>query len=357
MTLEARARLVTYETDGGVRATYESDAIILSGSVTYDREREVRRSLSLDIVDRLGVMAPASGSDELATGARLTVDRGEVRGDRTTWTTLGTYEILDARADMGGRISIRGEDPSTTLQRAFGEVVTIGVGVRASDALRHLWEPVLGPTAAWDLDDASMVLRTARTYLEDEDRLGAGVSLMADLSLDVYMSREGVVTLRPYVDPTALPIATTLRQSEGEARAVELSRGTDWRPVNFQVVIGEPVDQPVVRGTASITDPSHIHHESRIGRRAAATYRSAQVATAHQAQTLAQRLLADRCLWRDSIEWSGIPDLTLDAGDVVAVIEPRTRTDAAYRIDRLTLPITTGSMSFTASRVVPLFAP
>ena len=255
-----------------------------------------------------------------------------------------------------GSFELRAEDPSTALVANFGETLLVPTYTRGSEALRKCWAPALSPTTEWDLDDGAMTLRTPRTFLDSDERLGATLKLMADLTLEVYVSRLGVVTMRPYVDPVALPIARTLRQSAGEAMATTMTRGTDWRPVNWQVVVGEPTDGQVVRGTAHITDTNHPYHEARIGRRYAPTYRTAQLATQAQVNNLASRLLADRCRWRDSIEWQGVPDYTLEAGDVVAIVDERTSTEATYRIDRLTLPVTTGSMSFTASLVVPIYA-
>lgn len=354
---EAAARLLTYDTAGGVRTAYaHSSSVTLDGSVTYDRERHVRRACSLRLVDKAGTMAPTAFEDEFANGARIEIQRGVVTAGETVWLSLGIFEVLDARSGIDGIMDLRAEDPSTSLVSNFGASVLVPTSTRGADALRLCWEQALPPGTSWDLDDAGLSVRTPRTFLEDEERMGATHQLMSDLSLEVYMTRAGVVTLRPYVDPVALPIVRTLRQSPGEAMATSLSRGTDWRPVNWQVVIGEPTDQPVVRGTASITDTSHPYHEARIGRRYAPVYRSSQVATQFQATALAQRLLADRCRWRDGIEWLGVPDFTLDAGDVVRIVEDRTRTDATYRIDRLTLPLTTGSMSFTASRVIPIFS-
>lgn len=345
-----RARFSTMTRTGLVVNVYETPGIILSGSVTYDRTREIRRNGTLSIVDKEGTLTPSAISDEVAPGNRIRIERGT----SGAFMSLGTYTIIESSGSMDGRLDLRLEDVAYDLRQDFGDAVTIPQRTRASRALRTLWEPVLGDGSDWSLDDSSSALGGAQTYMDDDERLHVGAMLMNDLGLEVYIDREGIPVLTPIADPTTQVVAHTFRQARGEGRAVTLTRSSEVRPYNRQVVVGEHPDQPVVRGEAIITDAAHPYHPDRVGLRTAPVYRSARVATQWQANTLARSMLTERA-WTDTVAWTGVPDITVDAGDIVRIIEPQTRTDARYRVDTVTLPIVTGAMRFSGTRVSPMF--
>jgi hypothetical protein len=346
-----RSRLLTLSPDGAVVSTYDSPRIILSGGVTYDRTRQVRRTGTLTLLDQDGDLTPTSAVDAFATGQHLRIERGIAPG---AYLSLGTFTVISFEGMMSGALRLRLEDTTYDLRQDFGDAVTISARTRASAALRALWEPVLGDGSDWLLDDDSAAVGGAQTYSDDDERLYVGVQLMTDLGLEVYADRGGSPVLTPASDPTTFAVAHTFEQSAGVATASAVARSSDLRPYNRQVVIGEHPDERVVRGEATITDAAHPHHPDRIGLRTAPIYRSARVATQYQATALARSLLIERA-WSDSISWTGIPDITVEAGDIVRVVEPRTRTDARYRIDRVSLPVGPGSMNLSATRIVPLF--
>jgi len=346
-----RSRISTVSATGAVLAAYD-DGIILGGSLTYDRTREVRRSGSVSLVDEDGTLAPTDADDAFAPGARVRIERG-VSGEG--YTSLGEYRISSFDAAMRGTLGLRIEDLTDALKQDIGDSLTLGSRVRAKDALTTLWEPVLGDSTNWTLDDGSTVLGTSRTWADGDERLHSGVSLMADLALEVYADRAGYPVLAPLTDPLELEADHTFTQAAGQAVVTALTRSGDVRPFNRQIVVGEPSDGPVVRGVSVITDAAHPYHQSRVGLRTAPVYRSAQIATTYQAQEVAKAMLIDRTLWSDAVAITAIPDITIEAGDIVRVIEPQTGTDARYRVDRVTLPIVTGTMSIIGSRVVSLF--
>lgn len=353
---EARVRLTTYTPAGGVRDVHEG--LALSGSVTYDRQRDVRRSVTLTVVDPDGTLSPRASTDEFAPGAAFSIDRGVYTAGGWTYWPLGRYIVVDFKADAyRGTLTLRGEDPSSIMAVAFGEAKTIASGARARDVLRTLWEPALGDGSAWLLDDGGAVVGSVRNFQEDDEWLHGSLMLMADLGIEVWMDRAGTPVMRPYADPTTLPVVSVIQQAAGVSTALKVVRSGDWRPVNRQPVVGEPESGAAVRGVATITDTSNPYHENYIGPRSGATYRTSQVADVYSARVLAERILIDRSTWRDEVTVEAIPDFTLDAGEVIRVIESRSGTDAAYVIDVLTLPVAQGAMTIEGTRVVPVFAP
>jgi hypothetical protein len=352
---QPRARVVTLTAALVERTAYNPAAIALDGTVTFDRNRNVRRFTSMRLVDQDGSLSPSAAGDEFAPGQTVRIERGARVGGVNIYDLLGTFEVKDFSADMAGTFSFSGEDTSLALVQDFGEVVTIPSGTSAEDALLQLWEPVLGSGASWALDGGGMALGSSRSFTESEQRLTSAVTLMADMGLEVYMGRDGAPVLKPLVDPNSVSPTRTYTQTPGQALAVSLSRHGEFRSFNRQVVIGEAPERPAVRGVADITDPTSPLHRDRIGLRVAPVYRSAQITTTYQARAVAKARLIEQSLWSDAVEWSGVPDPTVEAGDVVRIVEAQTGTDAAYRVDSVTIPVAQGPMRMTASLVVPLF--
>lgn len=342
------ARIVTATT------TYDPDRIVLDGSVTSDRRREVRRSASLTLVS--GTRVPLTFGDEFAQGSPIRLERGARIAGLDTFALLGVFEVMAFDASMAGRLSLTAEDPSTALQQEMGETLVIAPGTSAAEVVRLLWGPVLGDTTEWDLDAAGMATGEVVTVAEDEQRLHAAIGRVTDMGLELYLSRVGLPTLRPHVDPATLLPTRSYRQEEGVALATDLSRRGDRRAVNRQIVVGEPPTGTPVRAVVDVTDLASPIHASRIGLRVAPIHRSAAITSQYQAEIVAHRMLVEANQWADTVIWVGVPDPAVEPGEVIGVYETQTRTDSVYRVESVTCPVATGAMSIEASLVVPMFA-
>jgi hypothetical protein len=201
-----------------------------------------------------------------------------------------------------------------------------------------------------------MGVTETRTLSEDDERLHACVAIMADLGLELYLSRTGYPVLVPLVDPTTLPVSHTYRQRAGEALATDIRRSGDRLPYNRQVVIGESPTGTPVRSVYDVTDKTSPVHADRIGLRVAPIHRSASITTQHQADTVARAKLIEAATWSDALIWVGVPDPVIEVGEVIEVVDDQTGTNARYRLDSVTLPVTQGAMQLEGSRVLPLFA-
>lgn len=355
---EPVARLLSLAPDGTVREAWEADrnARVLSGSAGYDRSREVRRTATVELENRTGSLSPQGPGDHFFGGERFRVERGLRIGGRAVYLPVATLIVASFGAAMNGRLSVSGEDPLTLLRQPLGDVLTIEAGTTAEEAFRLLVEPVLGADTGWALDGAGRTVGATRSWAEDEDRLAALVSLMADLGLEVLADRLGDPVLRPIPDPTTAATVRTFERVAGVAAMLDLTRSGSARPFNKVVVIGEGPDRPTYRGVAEVTDPSSPMHQSAIGLRVAPYHRSAQIADQATANAVAQARLVELALWQDAVGGTAIPDPTLDEDDVVAFVEPVSGADDRYRLDALTLPIGTGAMTLAATKVVSLWA-
>lgn len=362
------ARLVALNPDHSERDAWQAgpEAIVMSGSVTCDRLREIRRELSLELLNTTGSLSPKVLGDPFHPGSLVRFERGA----NGIYVPLFTGVITDASPSMAGGMGISAQDRFSLLQQQFGEVVVLEAGERVGDALRRIMEPVLGTAGpAWQWADAGRTIPATRATAEDDDRLAVCMAIAADAALELVSGRLGEPILRPRPDATSLPVSrsfetrrvVTLAEQEqarrdGVSSLMSLDRGVAARPYNRHLVIGEPLDGPVVRGMAQVTDPDSPLWIG-YGIRQAPIRRSAAISRQDVADAAAKAELPDLALREESIGAVVLPDPTLDEGDVCSFVEPISGTDAREMLDRLTIPATLGTMSLTARRVSSLFAP
>lgn len=350
------SRIAFLDSSGAVAATYEAERSVLSGgSVQFDRARVGRRSATVELANPDGALSPQDVDDLAFPGARMRLERGAVIEDGRAYGLLATVRIATFTAGMDGRLALICQDVLEVLAQPFGEVVTITADTPAAEVVRTAWEPVLGDSSAWALDDAGRTV-AARSFLEDEDRLAAVAQLMADLGLEVYSDRTGNVVLRPVPDPTT---ATTVRRfvrAAGRAEMLDLTRSGSRQPYNRVVVIAESPDRPTLRAIAEVTDPASPIHRDRIGLRTAPIHRSAQIPDQAAANAVAAALLLEYSLFQDAVGGTSFPALELDEGDVVEYVEPISGANDRYLLDRVTHPLVTGGTLQAATKVLPVFA-
>lgn len=350
------ARFSFLAPDRTVLAVYEaSGSILLGGNVTFDRTRAGRRSGTVELANPDGALSPQGPEDLAFPGNLVRVERGAVIDGGRAYALIATLSIASFGATMAGRLSLPLEDVLAPLAQPFGEVLTVSTGMTAADLVRLAWEPVLGDPSGWDLDDGGRTV-AARTYLEDEDRLGAIAATMADLGLEVYSDRTGNVVLRPIPDPTAATTVRSFSRLAGTATMLDLERTGSRQPYNRVVVIGESPDRPTYRAVAEVTDPTSPIHADRIGLRTAPLYRSAQIPDQATANAVAAATLVGYSLYQDAVGGTVFPALELDEDDVVEFVEPISGANDRYRLDRVSHPIVAGGTTLAATKVLPVFA-
>jgi hypothetical protein len=354
---EVFSRVSALDADGAAVRTWEgSSALVLDGSCSRDRTRMVRGYGDIIVMNTDGSLSPQLATDLFATGNPFRIERGVILDGARLATTLGTLVVTRFDAGMDGRLAISGEDRLTLLAQPFGDQTTVDGALTAEDALRMLWQPVLGDGSGWELDGGGRTVGVTQVLAESDDRLAATVQLMADLGLEVFADRTGNVVMRPIPDPTTQAIVHTFARLPGQAAALDLTRSGDRLPYNRSVVIVTRPDGSVFRAVADVTDPESPIHADRIGLRVGPIYDSSQIPDQASANEVATSRLIAFSLFQDSIGSSMLVDETLDESDVVAVDEPIAGADDSYRIEAITWPLTTGPMQLSLSRVVPLFA-
>jgi hypothetical protein len=349
-------RVTSLNLDGSVRQTWDTDQrIIIDGSVDYDLTRAARRSCRLMLLND-GTLSPHDPADPFFRGERIRAELGYMIGTGTTWLPMFEGLVTQFGATMDGELAITAEDPMSALDQSLGVQTIIPEGTLARVALVALASPVLGSWDNWTFNDNSQVT-PLRTWLEDDNRLEAIVTLMKDLGLEVFSDRRGELVLQPRPDPGNTAAVVEVRRFErsaGLASFLDLERSGSDQPINKVIAIGERPDAEVVRGEAQVTHYASPIHPSRIGLHVK-VYRSSQIPDAGTAYTIAQQILVEEALSIDAVRGSAIPDPRLDEGDVVLIREPASGTDDQYRIEQVSHSLTGGEMSLSSTRVLPIF--
>ena len=247
------ARILSLDTALRVRAGWESSSdILLSGSVTATRTAQIRRTGDVALASEDGGIIPDAAGDCFAAGELIRVERGIRVAGVPFYVPLATLVITEFHATLDGKLTLRGQDRLCRLQQPLGDALTLPVGMRGEDALRALWEPVLGDSSAWRLDAGGHALSAIRVYPEENDRLGAGIMLASDLGCEAFAGRDGIPVLRPAPDPVLAPVSRAYGTGS-DSLILTLDRGGSTWPFNRVVVISEGPEQPTVRGVAEIT--------------------------------------------------------------------------------------------------------
>ncbi len=118
-------------------------SVVLDGTVTIDRTRDQRRTMSVSLADPDGTWTPTGPTSALYLNRLVRIERGLVLGSGATeWVTLGTFLLDEPQVSVtaaGASIQLAGTDRTKLAAfSSFGAPFTLPVGTRVRDAVRQL---------------------------------------------------------------------------------------------------------------------------------------------------------------------------------------------------------------------------
>lgn len=352
------ARLLSLDAAGNVRASWEAtEGRMLSGDVGANKDQQVRRTGTITIAnDAQGTYAPTQVGDWFFPGERLQVERGVIRGTTRLYVPLARLVVASCVVTEQGQITITGLDVLSDCDQSFDEVLSFDASTTPEDLVIACWGPVLGDTSLWQLDGGGQTIGSPRTSAESDNRLDFVMQLLSDLGLEAFADRTGNIVMRPVPDPTKQPIARSYVVAPGKSLMMPgLTRTMQARPFNRQIVVSSGPNQDTVRGQADVDDPASPIHSSVIGLHVAPYCTTSRALNQDQANTLARILLTRQAFRQDSVSVPMVPDVTLDEGDVVGFTGAVSRTNDAYWLATVDLPILEGTMQLQGPKAIPLF--
>lgn len=338
----------------------QSSLTVVSGSVSVDSRRSVRRTATCELVDTTGALVPDAPDGLLVpTGVQLRLWRGIHLPDGTVEEApLGVFRVTQPEFEItadGTRITIEGSDESVTVQGArLTTAWSIPAGTPAGSAILGLLSdrhPTL-PTR----DDSNPATVVGSTTVipagADCDPWQACLDIAAQLGLEVVIDADGTAVVREApTDP--IPVAGYERGAD--AVVLRLSRKLDADSTYSGVVVASETDDAEGGGVpiqVEVWDSDPTSPTYYLGQFGAKPYfiTSHLITTAAQARATAIAQLPQVTGILDQIEWDQVVNPALDAGDVITMSDPDARIDGTrLTIVALEIPLTAaGAMSAVA---------
>lgn len=324
---------------------------ILSGEVTYDTDRRIRRTCTLTLRHLPGPHAidpltPGTNSVRLFRGAR-------------DWTgqefmePVGVYVYDETDTVMAaGETSLSGSDLAQLVADArWEEPYAIAQGTPLADAIADAVKSRL-PDHLWQEPNIATVgnLTTPVVWGEERDNdPWADVVTLAEaygqlLSLD----RSGRLTMTPQPHPDDTAVVADL--TVGESRLIETVGLTrHGRPYNIAVATGETDDDaPPVVGRAEDDDPTSASYVGHYRKPVFLT--SGYIATQAQADQAAQAELARRVGLSETVPLGLAAMPWVDVWEAVDITAPALSLDGRYVLSSYRMPLGPGMATAVTRR-------
>lgn len=305
---------------------------LLDGYVNFDSVA-VRRSMYLTLVDVDGNLTPSSARDLLAPkGTEVRIFKGlEVASDTYEEVPLGVFGVVEPEVsshDGGTKLKIKGWDRVDAIRvRQFENPYAVASGTATADAISDIITSRLdvpvritrtGNTAPESLFDALSDPWDAVRALADADNLNAYFDPLgtAVIEPDVELLTDAVYTVGENALLTSIP-----------SRSIKADK-----TYSGVIVRGEHPETGALRSELWDTDPtSPTYADGPFGRRPYGFY-SKLLDTQGKCDDAAATIFARVTKMRQEMTIMTIGTPGHDIGDVVRVIDPKSRTNGYFKV-------------------------
>jgi hypothetical protein len=334
-SLALRAELL--DNAGNVQRTFD----VLSGSVTADAGRSVRRTCDAALADPDGALTPGELDDLFAPGQEVKLYRGLHLPTGPELVPQGVFRIGKASVrDTGDRLSVAltGKDRSETIRRArFTDTYVITEGTNVADAIRTL---ISGRTGISRFNFMLTSHTTPRIVAQaGDDPWELAESLARNIGGILFFDRDGIPTLRPEPDSSASSALTLAEGAEAMLSDVE-STLDESKTYNHVIVTGESTDNAApIRAEAQDDDPDSSTYVGGGFGDVPYFYTSRMIYTQAQAQDVADATLRRVLRLSRKVTATILPAPHLDADDVVKVTRARAKVARSVMVRRTKLSL------------------
>jgi hypothetical protein len=339
-----KTKIEIYDTANG---TILSEAQPISGSITIDNRRSVRRMCTLEFIDKDGTLVPTNNRSSvlLPYNREIKIYRGVVYSDGTEeLVPLGVFivtavEISDS--SQGVKISVTGSDRSLRLIRAkftnheFYIADGTAKETAIEDMLRYRYPTiqVLFPAT----NQTTTLLYP--TLDQSSDPWRESLKIAESAGMDLYFDENGICRMRPIPDPDfGTPVMTY--EDGSESVLTQLSRNLNTEETyNGIIYTGEGTNLSIgVIGEAWDENPSSPTYRYTYGE-TPKFMSSPTVLTTAEAQSAATAELRKVIGATEMISWDQLVNPAHDVYDLVKVVRSESGVDATLMLDSLTIPL------------------
>lgn len=277
-------------------------------------------------------------------GNELRIWRGIELPDGTVEEVpLGVFVIVNVEIQetgTGATVSVSGADRSLRISRAkWTEPYAIrstSTETAITNLLSDRWFDV---ETSFSTTGVTVGKATFGTEA-NSDPWADALKLAQSAGHDLYFDGNGIAVLEPTRDyESTSPDEVYLQDDEAMVLGLTRSLNAD-DTYNGVIATGEGTDLPdVYRGEAWDDDPDSPTYRYGAFGLVPRFYSSSLFASSAQAQAGAEAMLAKGKGLTEQINWTQITDPSLDAGDVVVVVNENAKVNRTLVLDRLTIPL------------------
>lgn len=334
------------------------DGVVIDGQVTIDATR--RRACTVTLVNEDGSWTPAGPDDPLYLNRLIRLERGVYVDGSPEYVTLGVFLIDRPQVTVrgsGSTMQVQGQDRLKLAAKSrFTRPTRYDEGTSVGEVIRAIAQDAGMGATLYRLADGGKTLAADRMFEIGDDRVDAMRLIATSYGLDVFVDADGYLVVQQAMTPDTIPDPVFTFVRGRDAIMLGITKGwDDDRLYNHSFVSGEASDQLPVSAEARDLNPQSPAYNppdgtGPIGDRVY-TYTSAMIRSEEQAQDVADALLLDIALVEETIEIPSVVHPAIEAGDVIGVIEPISRTNDAYIVDSITIPLGPGTMTTTSKQV------
>jgi hypothetical protein len=318
----------------------------ISGQVSVDNRRDIRRQCELTVVDIDGTLVPANGFATLSPFNReLRVHRGVRYDDGTEeLVPLGVFIITKVKIDDGQdgvKITLEGSDRSLRIAKRkwYTNDFWIDEGTAKEDAIKQILLDRVPETQVDFIATNQTTTVLYPTLDQASDPWKQALDIAKSAGVDLYFDVNGVARLRNIPDPDTGVVDIGYLDNE-EAVVTTLSRelGTD-DSFNGVIFTGEGTNLTIgVLGVAWDDNPNSPTYRNTYGE-VPMFKSSATVLTVEEAETAAVAELRKVIGAAEKIEWSQLVNPAQDVYDLVKLVRAPSKVDATLVLDSVTIPL------------------
>lgn len=325
--------------------------VMLTGYIGLD-DVAVRREMHVTLSDADGTLTPAYATDLLTPkGTEVRVQRGLWIGDRYEYVPMGLFGLAEPEVrshSEGTVLELKGFDRLDNLRaRHFEDPWIVADGTTIDVALSAIVTDRM-PTVLQQVTPTT-VTTPALTF----DRLSSPWDAIKTLceagAYGLYFDPLGNCVIAPDVGTYT---GVVYDQSDPNTVLMNVTRRFEPLDQVYSGVIvrGEHPKYPPVRYEAWDVNPqSATYSDGPFGRRPYGVYSKA-IKTSAQAQKVAERTLKRVSKIHQEVEITTRGTPAHDIGDIVTIVDPRSRTSGHYRVISGTVPLVTAQGTHTRWR-------
>lgn len=327
----------------------------MSGTLTAEKNVDIRRQATISFVDERGTLTPSSPSDLLTPfGNELRVWYGYQFNPLDPSDVEYVPMITGRMRSVGGawpQIDVQIVDRSRRISRArFTEPYTVTAGVNYGTAIQDLLTSRMGNA---DFNFESTEHTTPRlVFTEDDDPWQKAREMANSCGMELFVNPMGIFCLRG-LEATVVDPSEAVWQFKVDNESVMLGLTKEWtdeETYNGVVASGENTDNGAVPYAVVWDDDpqSPTYYLGDYGM-VPFFYVSPFIKTVDQARSAAVQRLTSVIGIEEKLVLPTTILPHLDVGDHIYVVKENTKVDGIYTIDTMQVPLsaTNGAMEIT----------